>query len=200
MSIQDYHQKVMVTNIYNIKQLSAIWLFCMAWNSITEATIINCWNHTKILSNLNNIPDDFGLVQADASLEEATLELQDIGLITQNNWISISEFLNPINKEEVNINKLLTPEEVFNEKEANSEELEENDSNEHEPLLPFSPISEVKKAFVKILNHLSHSSSKEADDLTANLDAYTRILEKDELNAMKQTTMLDYLKNLKLFF
>ncbi|MBW0578408.1 hypothetical protein O181_118123 [Austropuccinia psidii MF-1] len=164
----------------------------MPWNSLMLAAIDNCCNYTKILQKINTIPVDFASIQAEASLEEATTCLQDIGLVTKRKRMLISELLNPINEDEYSISHMPKYEEIFNEK-ANEDGGDKPKLNEQEPQLPLPPILGVKKAFSTILNYLLHSSTKEAVSLNDHLASYTRILVYNEVNTMKQTTFLSYL-------
>jgi hypothetical protein len=67
-SIQHYNQGVPITkfNVFNIDQLAAMHLSCLAWKNASPAVIAKCCNHTGIFGH----PTVPGVDTNDSALEK----------------------------------------------------------------------------------------------------------------------------------
>ncbi|MBW0548639.1 hypothetical protein O181_088354 [Austropuccinia psidii MF-1] len=108
----------------------------LAWNAIAQATRSNCWDHTKIIPKLTLIPNDFGVAMEETSLTQEGNHLQDLGLISSHNRMSILELLNPVKENESNWPSTA---EIFDENQPINQELEENTLNK--PVLPLPSLA-----------------------------------------------------------
>ncbi|MBW0470168.1 hypothetical protein O181_009883 [Austropuccinia psidii MF-1] len=164
-------------------------LSCLAWNAITQATISNFWDHTKIIPKFTPIPNDFGVAMAETSLSEEGNHLQDLGLISSHNQMSILELLSPVKENESN---WLSKAEIFDENQPINQKLEENTLNK--PVLPLPSLAEVHKAISLVLTYAASEATKEADNVSESLDSYLRGVELKLFKSCKQQSLLDYLK------
>ncbi|WAR55517.1 hypothetical protein PtB15_6B258 [Puccinia triticina] len=101
----------------------------LAWNSVTRATIENCWKHTGITSksdevnSTNNKNTDVSMNLAQTELETKATRLEALRIVNKTNQMLISELLNPIG--ETQEYGLLSPDEVFQlHQESNSNDIE----------------------------------------------------------------------------
>ncbi|MBW0479269.1 hypothetical protein O181_018984 [Austropuccinia psidii MF-1] len=141
----------------------------LACNSITQETIINCWDHTKIIPKLTPIPNDFRVAIAETSLTEEGNCLQDFTLISSHNQMFILELLNPVKENESN---WFSTAEIFDENQPTNQELEENTLNK--PVVPLPSLAEVHKVISLVLTYASLESTKESDNLDESLYYYLR--------------------------
>ncbi|MBW0533396.1 hypothetical protein O181_073111 [Austropuccinia psidii MF-1] len=152
-------------------------LCCLSWDSITTSIINNCWNHTKILPKLQALPNNFGILKAQNSLEKENEQLYVLGIIVPRHH----DFNN------------LTIKDVFHEHQPFSQGIKE--LNTEEPTLSMPSISIVQKAISNILTYVAASPSKESDQVSEVLESFGRELEAQSINFRKQRLMWDYVKH-----
>jgi hypothetical protein len=168
--IEDLEKHSFVKTKLNV--LGAIRFVVESWNEVSDNTIKNCWNHTKLVNILDTASEDNGI--EDSSIEN------DISDLQLPNPMCLSEYINYAEEEVI--------EDILDECYNEEEDYEEVDDTIEEPKITHSEA-------INSCNTLIHYYEQQSDNFSSqilNLHKFKNEIMKVQSCSLKQTSILDY--------